>query len=522
MVNSFNNKILLKIVNVLTLLIFVMCSNPHKKNEQNKDVEPHQKNDTIGKIDINELNKKIEKRFSKEYTPKKIIFNDNSTLSFQEHQDIDEIIDNFKPQEPDFKKYTQNIKLDSLGVLLENGQYHPTAIGKLAIKAINNYKISKSQYSLSVFLNQLNWVEKNFYEKENYGFWYFTQPAPLYHLEEGWTSAFTQGTLLNVCLEAYRLTKDKKYAILIEKALKGFLVPIEYGGFMRHWDKNELWFEEYSTKRPSRVLNGTIYGLVGVYNVYKDLGSELAQKIFESGVSTIKNHLEDYDAKYTSRYSLADWKNEVSKENYHEGHVIQLLWLYKITKDPIFKKYAKIFLENDRSTFMVNSEYRLRKPKILEVTANYTIDSINNGVGNLTDEIWAYGNFWSSYKTTELIVDFGEKKEDISSLTLYHVNSKSKDVNFKLYAYDEDTNEWKYVQQFITQQIKDKVTSYNKTGNYETFIEHYKIFEHLETRKVKLIFEASGENVIALREINFIYDRSKDLDYLMGLVNNKF
>lgn len=506
---------------VLTTSLFFNCSESKKKIiPKESDKHSVQKVDTTSHLDLTHLKERIEKRFSKIYDPKIINFNDGSTMNFQEPISFATIKDDFKlRKEFDFKTYMSNFELDSVGVVLEDGQYHPTAIGKIALKAIDNYKNTKSEYSKKVFLDQVQWAETNFYETENYGFWYFTEPAPLYKLEAGWTSAFSQGILLNACLEAYRLTKEEKYAILIEKALKGFMVPIENGGFMRYWDKYELWFEEYSTERPSRVINGTMYGLVGVYNVYKALDSELAGKIFESGVNTIKNHLHEYDAKYTSRYSLADWKDEVSLEHYHEGHVIQLLWLYKVTSEPIFKKYAKIFLENDRNTFMVNSGFEIIQPKILNITASHTIDILNHGTKNLTDEIWAYGNFWSSNKTVEVEIDFGDKKQNISALTLYHVNAKSKQVNFKLYSFDEDENQWRYVQQFIPNQIKDKVTAYNITGNYETYIEHYKIFENADARKLKLVFDASFENIIALREINFVFDRTNDLEYLIKKIN---
>ena len=343
---------------------------------------------------------------------------------------------------------------------------------------------------------------------------------PDYYLDAGWPSAYTQGLLLNVCLEAYKLTGDKKYTTLIEKALKAFLVPVEYGGFLRNWEEGELWFEEYPTKLPSRVLNGNMYGLEGVYNVYQELGVELAKKIFDSGVETIKNHLEDYNAQYSSRYNLADWKNQITKENYHEGHVIQLLRLYKLTGDETFKKYAKIFLENDRHDFMRNSRYRLPS-KFKTIEANHTIDSINYGIENIDDEIWAFGKFWSSYKKTDVIIDLGGKRENISGITLYHVSEKSKDVIFEIYAFNEDENNWQYVQKIIPKLSKDKISVYNETGGYKAFVEHHKIFEPLHAQKIKLVFEATHENIIALREINLIFDRTEELNQLLNLVEER-
>jgi len=454
---------------------------------------------------------------------KKVTFNDRTTFdiskplvfkSTNRHSGTFYIGEDVKP--------IDEYELDSNGVVNKNGIYHPTEIGKVSLKAINNYKKTKSEESKLIFLNHLKWVEDNFHQTENYGFWFFSIPLPLYLLDAGWTSSFSQGLLLNVFLEAYHLTKDEKYLVLIDKALKAYLVPIENGGFMRYWDKDELWFEEYSTSRPSRVLNGTIYGLEGVYNVYRDLDSDLALKILNSGINTIKNHLEDYDAKYTSRYSLADWKNEVSKEHYHQEHVIQLLWLYKVSSDPVFKKYAKVFLENDKGSFINISNYKLKNKKIESVKASHSIDSINHGANNIIDEKWAWGNFWSSHKPSSLIVDFGVKRKNINAITLYHINEISSKINFKLYSYNEESEDWDYVQQFIPREIKDKVTAYNITGEFETFIEHYKIFEELNAQKVKIVFEANSENIIAIRELNFNFDRTEELNYLIKKVDARF
>ena len=471
-------------------------------------------------IDIKDI---VNKNFANVFKTKRVSFNDRTTFDISKplvfektnhHSSTFYIGDNIKPIE--------EYELDSNGVVNKNGVYHPTEIGKVSLKAINNFKKTKSEESKLIFLNHLIWVEDNFHQIENYGFWIFLTPAPLYKLDAGWTSSFSHGLLLNVFLEAYHLTKDEKYLVLIEKALKAYVVPVENGGFMRHWDTDELWFEEYNTSRPSRVLNGTIYGLEGVYNVYRDLYSDLALKILESGIDTIKNHLEDYDAKYTSRYSLADWKNEVSQEHYHQEHVIQLLWLYKVSGDPIFKKYAKIFLENDKGTFMTESIYNIKNKKIASVNASHSIDSLKHGPLNLTDEIWAWGNFWSSHKSSSLIINFGEKRKNINAITLYHINEISSKINFKLYSYNEKNKDWEYVQQFISHKIKDKTTAYNITRKYETFIEHYKIFEELNTQKVKIVFETNSENIIAIRELNFNFDRTKDLDYVIKKVEERF
>lgn len=508
-------------------LPFIGCTNK-KVPEEFPATDEQVINDTLANPIQDSIGEKslsdyvYERLESNPLTETKVKFNDGSILDLATPLDFSRV----KPVSHtyflgDILDKNLITTLDENGVVLLKNQYHITEIGRIALFAINDYKKTGNEESKKVFLNQMKWIEDNFYEKEHYGFWYFHQDSPLYYLDPGWTSAMSQGWLMNACMEAYRLTKEKKYANLVEKALKGYMVPVENGGFMRKWNEDELWFEEYGTARPSRVLNGGIFGLEAVYNIYRDTKFELAKKIFESGVATLKNHLNAYDPVWTSRYNLADWKNENAQEHYHEIHVHQMLWLYRVTKDPIFKEYAQKFLENDRQFFFRGTWMEL-EPKMKDIIAEHTIDTVNHDTNNLLNEAWGDGDFWSSHRPTELIIDFGRFRKNINGLTLFHVNDRSKNVNFKLYSWDDSKEEWNLVQEFIPRFIKDKISVYHFADPFETYIEHFKIFESANARKVKLWFDASNESIVALRNLNFIFDRSEEIDQLEKRVNNHY
>lgn len=407
------------------------------------------------------------------------------------------------------------INLDENGVpIKENGNYFPTSVAQLGLKAFNNYKKTGSEEAKQIFLNQAKWAKDNFSDRGNYGFWVFQDSIPEYHLYKPWTSAIAQGYLVSLCLSAFEITADKEYALIIEKALKGYLIPIKDGGFYRTWGNDEAWYEEYATERPSRVLNGAIFGLAGAYQVYRATGNRLALQIFNAGALTIRNHLSDYYSVYSSRYNLADWKNEGTKEHYHELHILQLLWLYDITGDSEFKKYAKLFLENDLDQYRSRQQYILPS-KYASISASNCIDCENHGPQNLNNELWAHGGYWSSYKDSELIIDFGEVRKNIYGLTLYHINKISSEIEFDLYSFSDVNDKWQLKQKFYPKLIKDKVCAYNITGGSETYIEHFKIYEEINTSKIKLVFKTDLEHIIAFREINFLYDRSADIEHLL-------
>ena len=434
-------------------------------------------------------------------------------------------IDSIKPTafffETEYYGEINNMKLDDNGVpIMENGNYFPTVVARIGLKAFNNYKKTGSQEAKQIFLNQAKWAKQNFSDRGNHGFWVFQDSIPEYHLYKPWTSAIAQGYLISLCLNAYEITGDKEYPIIIEKALKGYLIPIEDGGFFRKWDNDEAWYEEYATERPSRVLNGAIFGLAGAYQAYKATGSRLALQIFNAGALTLRNHLSDYYSFYSSRYNLADWKNEGTQEHYHELHVLQLLWLYSITGDSQFKKYATLFLENDLDKFNPRQQYVLPS-KYVSISASNCIDCVNHGPENLNDELWAHGNFWSSLQDSELTIDFGKVRKNVYGITLYHVNRISSEIEFELYALNEDTGKWQLKQKFIPKLIKDKASAYNITGNFETFIESFKIHEEVNTSKIKLKFKTDLDHIIAFREINFLYDRNEDIEFLLKEVEKE-
>lgn len=502
---------------VILSLVILSCSDKAKKETVTIVAAPEP-----AKVE-KPLSYFIEKRFeSNPLTETNVSFNDGSTFDLSKplnHTSIAPNSHTFFLGDYLDKNHLKDV--DSNGVVLQNGTYNITEIARVALFAINSYKKEGGKNAKKVFLDQMGYIENNFYEREFYGFWYFPFESPLYYLEPAWPSALSQGWLMNACMEAYHLTKEEKWARILEKALKAYMVPVENGGFKRMWEANEVWYEEYSTARPSRVLNGGIFGLESVYNVYRDTGWDLAKKIFDSGVATVKNHLQDYDAVWTSRYNLADWKNEVAFEHYHEIHIMQMLWLHQVTGDSIFKHYAQKFLENDRQGFNASSRYAL-PDKMKSINASYTIDPENHGTDALMDEIWAFGSFWSSHQAADLVIDFGQFRSNIKGLTLYHVNDKSKDVPFTIYVRKDEHSEWQLVQNFEPKYVKDKISIFNQTGNFETYVEHFKIVEPANGTQVKIAFDATAENIIALRNLNFIFDRTADIEQLQKAVKEHY
>ena len=117
-----------------------------------------------------------------------------------------------------------------------------------------------------------------------------------------------------------------------------------------------------------------------------------------------------------------------------------------------------------------------------------------------------------------MIIDLGESRNKFRALTLFHASAQSKEVPFKLYSLNKKTNTWVCVQQFTPKSIKDVMSGYNKTGDFETFITDYKIVEEINAQKLKLVFNATNQNIIAMRELDFTFDRSKEFNFIISKI----
>jgi len=126
---------------------------------------------------------------------------------------------------------------------------------------------------------------------------------------------------IGLALMAYNETGNNEFLTILDKALKAYLIPIEYGGFLRYWDQ-EIWFEEYPTKNPSRVLNGFLFSMAGLYNLYENTGNKLALSLFNEGVRTLEDKIHLYDLDFISKYSLFQKDNYsgIAKQSYHKLH----------------------------------------------------------------------------------------------------------------------------------------------------------------------------------------------------------
>jgi heparosan-N-sulfate-glucuronate 5-epimerase len=94
-------------------------------------------------------------------------------------------------------------------------------------------------------------------------------------LTPGWYSGMGQGHAMSVLTRAYASSKEEKYLAAAVKAIDLFELSSSQGGVVaRFLDTSYVWYEEYPTRPSSFILNGFMYSLLGLYDLWATLDEQ--------------------------------------------------------------------------------------------------------------------------------------------------------------------------------------------------------------------------------------------------------
>ncbi|GFO42313.1 D-glucuronyl c5-epimerase [Plakobranchus ocellatus] len=212
--------------------------------------------------------------------------------------------------------------------------------------SIDNMTISKNVHYEN-FIQGSNWLVEN---QDTAGGWPTSIPVKTrgIQLPPNWYSAMAQGQAMSALVRAYNLTLDHKYLTAAVKAMKLLTKNAKDGGVRTRFLGRLDWYEEYPTIPSTFVLNGFVFSLLGLYDVMKTAkGSDqkLAEKLWTSGVRSLKTMLGLFD---TGDGTLYDLRHVISHEapnrarwDYHVTHIALIQQMAAIDGDPIFHRAAE-------------------------------------------------------------------------------------------------------------------------------------------------------------------------------------
>jgi hypothetical protein len=230
-------------------------------------------------------------------------------------------------------------------------KYNPAYIGWWALINLKKYLIASEKMSLDNFRSQVAWFLKN--QKEGKGksaTW--TYDFDWYEggtfLKAPWISAMSQGLAISCLIRAYRLEGDDKFLELAHKASKVFELKIEDGG-VRTVDKGKVFYEEYPAHPIVRILDGFIFGLLGLYDLYEETKDQHVKKLFDEGIEGLRSHMEAWNYRYV--WSWYGNHGILSPPEYNKLNAVFMGVLYMLTHYPSFKLLWKAWDNEQKNVF---------------------------------------------------------------------------------------------------------------------------------------------------------------------------
>lgn len=171
--------------------------------------------------------------------------------------------------------------------------------------------------------------------------WIHEYAVPKYGLTPGWRSGMTQGEGISVLLRAHQLTGADRYRDAALEAFTPFTRDVGAGGVVSTL-QGQLVIEEYPATAPVAVLNGWIFGLLGLHELSLVDDRPVVAETVDRARSGLSALLPRYDVGWWSRYSLGQYaRPDLAKPFYQRLHVVLLDALDLIAPDPRFETTAR-------------------------------------------------------------------------------------------------------------------------------------------------------------------------------------
>lgn len=160
----------------------------------------------------------------------------------------------------------------------------------------------------------------------------------------GITCAMNNGEAISVLCRAFAYTGNQSFIDLSKKLAKALEYPYGPNGLQGNLpDGGEVWFMEGG----KYILNGHIYTLFGLFDLYHLSKEPWIKSLLDQGISSVKTALPRFNAGYWSYYWL-DQPLYVASIMYHNLHICQLMALAQLTGQTVFNEYANLFRNQAR------------------------------------------------------------------------------------------------------------------------------------------------------------------------------
>ncbi|MGK9250899.1 D-glucuronyl C5-epimerase family protein [Paenibacillus humicus] len=313
-------------------------------------------------LDIEYINRNFNADCTWDDEKKKLIINrkDMSDIPLREIEEYDYKSNYFNLDKIKVEKWS--VKFDENGIpknIFRWGEhYYPITIAHYALQHYSLFLKNQDDNSREIFLKVADYFSATQDEK---GGWPSYFDHSFYKgrteiIKAPWYSSMAQGQIFSVLSRAYYLTGINDYLKIAERGLDLFKVNVSDGGILRLFQDDIPWYEEYPTKPGSYVLNGFIFSLIGLHDLYEVTGNKEAYVFYKKGVSTLKKLISLFDLGNRTSYDLTHFTSEgaapnIARWGYHMTHILCLKTLNFIEKDIFFENIINRWIGYSKGKF---------------------------------------------------------------------------------------------------------------------------------------------------------------------------
>jgi hypothetical protein len=244
---------------------------------------------------------------------------------------------------------------DSQGILMRNYNdstyYNPVQIAQRALYFVSTY--NKTQDSIYLYWAQ-KYADKlvetsKFYQNSlifPYDFDFLLHGDDNFTMEAPWYSGMAQGQVLSLFSKLYEITNEDEYWQRAQLTYNSFFIELDSDNIQKDWisvvdSSNYLWIEEYPLLPVNYTLNGFLFSIIGLYDYYRIRPAKEVYGLLCAVLTTAKHNVHRFRSnKNVSYYCLS---HKVQSLTYHEIHIDQIDYLFKITNDIKFKAESIFF-----------------------------------------------------------------------------------------------------------------------------------------------------------------------------------
>jgi hypothetical protein len=234
---------------------------------------------------------------------------------------------------------------DENGLILSGDEqtYDAIRIAQFALHLHERWYIEHNDAARERFLQHAVWLRDHQESQPIPGIYRFGVPWPKYAARAGWVSAVGQGQAISALLRADHIAPARGFVEAARRAAQPFRYDIPAGGVVWRNGTN-VFFEEVANATAAHVLNGCVFALWGLWELWVTSPEAWQGEIIERCVETIRRWLPLFDTGWWTLHSLMrtlTGRTQLAMLKHHALHTAQMRILGAMFDEAEFTKAAE-------------------------------------------------------------------------------------------------------------------------------------------------------------------------------------